>query len=85
MGHGIGRQLHEEPQVPTFGPSGRGPLLKPGMAIAIEPMVNIGTWRTRLMPDEWTVVTEDGTLSAHFEHTIAITEDGPEVFTARKR
>ena len=85
VGHGIGRELHEEPAVPNFGTPGRGILLQKGLVLAIEPMVNMGTWKTRLMPDEWTVVTEDGTLSAHFEHTIAITEDGPEVFTARKR
>ena len=81
VGHGIGRFLHEEPQVPNYGPPGRGPLLRQGMTIAIEPMVNIGDWHTRLLDDQWTVVTADGTLSAHFEHTIAITDAGPEVLT----
>jgi len=83
-GHGVGRALHEDPQVPNYGDPGRGPLVRPGLVIAIEPMVNIGTWRTRVLKDHWTVVTADGSLSAHFEHTIAITEDGPEVLTARR-
>jgi methionyl aminopeptidase len=82
-GHGVGRALHEDPQVPNYGESGRGPLVRPGLVIAIEPMVNVGTWRTRVLRDHWTVVTADGSLSAHFEHTIAVTEDGPEVLTAR--
>ncbi|MBI3744557.1 MAG: type I methionyl aminopeptidase [Chloroflexi bacterium] len=81
VGHGIGRLLHEEPPVPNYGTPGRGLLLQKGMVLAIEPMVNAGTWKTRLMPDNWTVVTEDGSLSAHFEHTIAITDKGTEVFT----
>ena len=81
VGHGIGRALHEEPQVPNYGSPGRGPKLKVGMALAIEPMHNAGTWRTKVMKDGWTVCTEDGTLSAHFEHTIAITEEGPEILT----
>ena len=81
VGHGIGRALHEEPQVPNYGQAGRGPLLKKGMAIAIEPMLNIGTWETEQLDDGWTVVTADGSLSAHFEDTIAITEDGVEVLT----
>ena len=72
VGHGVGRSLHEEPQVPNFGTCGRGPLLREGMVIAIEPMVNIGGWRTRVLKDNWTVVTFDGSLSAHFEHTVAI-------------
>ncbi len=80
-GHGIGRRLHEPPQIPNYGPGGRGQVLKPGMTIAIEPMVNIGTWETEVLDDEWTVVTADGELSAHFEHTIAITESGPEILT----
>ena len=80
-GHGIGRRLHEPPQIPNYGPAGRGPVLKPGMTIAIEPMVNIGGWETTVLDDEWTVVTADGELSAHFEHTIAITESGPEILT----
>ena len=81
VGHGIGRSMHEEPQVPNYGSAGRGPKLKVGMALAIEPMLNVGTWRTKVMKDGWTVCTEDGTLSAHFEHTIAITEEGPEILT----
>ncbi|MCH8940585.1 MAG: type I methionyl aminopeptidase [Chloroflexi bacterium] len=80
-GHGIGRRLHEPPQVPNFRQGGRGIVLKPGMTIAIEPMVNVGGWDTRVMDDGWTVVTDDGALSAHFEHTIAITESGPEILT----
>ena len=81
VGHGIGRFLHEDPQVPNYGQPGMGPLLRPGMCIAIEPMLNMGDWRTRILDDQWTVVTADGKLSAHFEHTIAITEDGPEILT----
>jgi methionyl aminopeptidase len=83
VGHGIGRSLHEEPQIPNYGRPGRGPLLKPGLVVAVEPMVNEGGWETAVLPDGWTVVTEDGSLSAHFEHTIAVTEDGHEVLTAR--
>jgi methionyl aminopeptidase len=83
VGHGIGRKLHEEPQIPNYGEPGRGPQLKPGLVIAVEPMVNIGGWETMVLPDDWTVVTLDGSLSAHFEHTIAVTEDGREVLTAR--
>jgi methionyl aminopeptidase len=83
VGHGIGRNLHEDPQVPNYGPPGRGPELRPGLVLAIEPMVNVGGWETRLLADDWTVVTADGSLSAHFEHTIAVTEDGHEVLTAR--
>jgi methionyl aminopeptidase len=83
VGHGIGRNLHEDPQIPNYGDGGRGPLLKPGLVIAVEPMVNVGGWETRVLADDWTVVTEDGSLSAHFEHTIAVTEDGCEVLTAR--
>ena len=82
-GHGVGRALHEDPQVPNYGEPGRGPVIKPGLVIAIEPMVNVGDWRTRVLPDQWTVVTRDGSLSAHFEHTIAVTEEGPEVLTVR--
>jgi methionyl aminopeptidase len=81
-GHGIGREMHEEPQIPNFGLPGTGPVLEKGMTIALEPMVNIGDWRTRLGDDRWTVLTADGSLSAHFEHTIAITDDGAEVLTA---
>ena len=82
VGHGIGRQMHEEPQVPNFGKKGTGMKLRTGMAICIEPMFNLGGAETRVEADGWTVVTADGTLSAHFEHTIGITEDGPIVFTA---
>ncbi|MEX0753864.1 MAG: type I methionyl aminopeptidase [Actinomycetota bacterium] len=83
VGHGIGRKLHEDPQIPNYGPPGRGIELKSGLVIAVEPMVNVGGWETRMQPDEWTVVTADGSLSAHFEHTIAVTETGNEVLTAR--
>ena len=83
VGHGIGRNLHEDPQIPNYGRPGRGPVLKPGLVVAVEPMVNLGGWETRVLPDLWTVVTEDGSLSAHFEHTIAVTEDGHEILTAR--
>ena len=81
VGHGVGRFLHEDPQVPNYGQPGMGPLLRPGMCLAIEPMLNLGDWHTRVLDDNWTVVTADGKLSAHFEHTIAITEDGPEILT----
>lgn len=80
-GHGIGRRLHEAPQIPNVGVGGQGPQLRAGMVICIEPMVNVGTWRTEVLDDGWTVVTADGKLSAHFEHTLAITPDGPEVLT----
>jgi methionyl aminopeptidase len=82
-GHGVGRALHEDPQIPNYGEPGRGPVIRPGLVVAIEPMVNVGGWRTRLLADRWTVITADMSLSAHFEHTIAITDDGPEVLTAR--
>ena len=82
VGHGIGRSMHEDPQVPNYGKSGSGPLLRKGMALAIEPMLNVGGWETLQLDDGWTVVTADGSLSAHFEDTIAITEDGTEVFTS---
>jgi methionyl aminopeptidase len=81
VGHGIGTAMHEEPQVPNHGPAGRGLRLKPGLVLAIEPMVNAGSARSRVLPDGWTVVTADGRRSAHFEHTIAVTENGPEVLT----
>jgi methionyl aminopeptidase len=84
VGHGVGRALHEDPQIPNYGEPGRGPAIRPGLVVAVEPMVNVGGWRTRLLADGWTVVTEDGSLSAHFEHTIAITAEGPEVLTARR-
>ena len=80
-GHGIGREMHEEPQIPNFGSPGVGPVLKKGMTLALEPMVNAGDWRTRVGSDHWVVLTADGTLAAHFEHTIAITNDKPEVLT----
>jgi len=80
-GHGIGREMHEEPQIPNFGKPGSGQMLKQGMTLALEPMVNAGDWRTRRADDHWTVLTSDGSLSAHFEHTIAITDDEPEVLT----
>jgi methionyl aminopeptidase len=83
VGHGVGRALHEEPQVPNYGEPGHGKEIRPGLVVAIEPMVNVGDWRTRVLDDGWTVVTLDGSLSAHFEHTIAVTDDGPEVLTAR--
>jgi methionyl aminopeptidase len=81
MGHEIGREMHEPLQVPNFGVAGRGVLLRPGMTFALEPMLNLGTWHTRVLADEWTVVTEDGKLSAHFEHTIAIGDGEPEILT----
>lgn len=82
VGHGIGRSMHEEPQIPNFGRPGRGPRLRAGMVLAIEPMVNAGDWRVRTLEDKWTVVTEDGSLSAHFENTVAITPAGPLELTA---
>jgi len=81
VGHGIGRALHEEPQVPNFGDAGRGPALKAGMVLAIEPMVTMGSWEVQVLEDGWTAVTADGSLAAHFEDTIAITDDGPDVLT----
>ena len=81
VGHAIGTAMHEEPQVPNYGPPGRGPRLRPGLVLAVEPMVNVGGAVTRLLADGWSVVTADGSLSAHFEHTIAVGEDGPEVLT----
>ena len=83
VGHGIGRDMHEDPQVPNFGPPGRGPVLKKGMVLALEPMVNVGDCHTKQHDDHWTVSTLDGSLSAHFEHTIAITDAGPVVLTLR--
>ena len=81
VGHGIGRSMHEDPQLPNFGVRGRGPRLKPGMVLAIEPMINAGAPEVKVLPDGWTTITQDGSLSAHFEHTVAITKDGPEVLT----
>ena len=83
VGHGVGRKLHEEPQIPNYGRRGSGPKLKAGMTLAIEPMINIGGPDVRLLDDGWTVRTADGTRSAHFEHTVLITEDGPEILTWR--
>ena len=81
VGHGIGRNLHEDPEIPNFGPPHQGPILKKGMVLAIEPMVNLGSWQTKILSDGWTVVTQDGKASAHFEHTVAITENGPKILT----
>jgi methionyl aminopeptidase len=82
VGHGIGRALHEDPQVPNYGPKGKGPALKVGMVLAIEPMINAGSHEVKVLNDGWTAVTRDNSLSAHFEHTVAITPNGPEILTA---
>jgi methionyl aminopeptidase len=84
-GHGIGTELHEDPLIPNFGRPGEGPLLRAGMVLAIEPMLNIGGWRIKTLADGWTVVTVDGSLSSHFEHTIVIGADGPEILTEREK
>jgi methionyl aminopeptidase len=84
VGHGVGRSMHEEPQIPNFGEPGRGPLLSPGMTFAIEPMINAGGPDVVIHDDEWSISTADGTLSAHFEHTVAITEDAPRILTLAK-
>lgn len=84
-GHGIGSKLHEDPAIPNYGPKGRGPVLKPGMTLAIEPMVHIGKPYTRVLKDDWTVVTKDGSLAAHYEHTVLVTEDGCEILTTIKK
>lgn len=81
VGHGIGKSLHEEPSVPNFGRAGKGPVIKEGMTFCIEPMVNEGTYKVRTLEDQWTIVTADGKLSAHFEHTVAVTRDGPVLLT----
>jgi len=81
VGHGIGRDMHEDPQIPNYGVPGRGPVLKQGMTMALEPMVNAGGWRTKVADNRWTVTTADGSLSAHFEHTIAIIDGEPEILT----
>jgi methionyl aminopeptidase len=81
VGHGIGKSMHEDPQVPNFGTRGKGPRLKAGMVLAIEPMINAGAPEVKVLPDGWTTVTLDGSVSAHFEHTVAITKDGPQVLT----
>jgi methionyl aminopeptidase len=83
VGHGIGRNLHEDPQIPNFGPQGQGPRIKPGMVLAVEPMVNLGNSVTIVKEDGWTAVTADGSLSAHFEHTIAVMPDGPWILTKK--
>jgi methionyl aminopeptidase len=83
VGHGVGRSMHEDPQIPNFGEPGRGPVLQPGMTLAIEPMINAGGPNVFLHDDEWSISTEDGSLSAHFEHTVAITETGPRILTRR--
>ena len=83
VGHGIGKDMHEDPAVPNYGRPDRGPVLKEGMALAIEPMINIGTRKVNVTRDEWTVVTGDGSFSAHFEHSVAITANGPEILTLR--
>ena len=83
VGHGIGRALHEEPQVPNFGAPGRGPKLKPGLTLAIEPMIALGDWEVEVLEDGWTAVTKDRSLSAHYEHTVALTEKGVEILTVR--
>ena len=84
VGHGIGQRMHEEPQVPNYGEPGRGPRLAEGMVLAIEPMVNAGKAAVKVLADGWTAVTKDGSLSAHFEHTVAVTADGPWILTARE-
>lgn len=81
VGHGIGQRMHEDPQIPNYGPPGRGPLLKNGMVLAIEPMINLGTPEVEVLADDWTVVTADGKISAHFEHTIAVTDGEPLILT----
>lgn len=81
VGHGVGKELHEEPQVPNFGTPGTGIRLRPGLVLALEPMVNEGTWEVRTLADGWTVVTKDGRMSAHFEHSVAVTEKGPDVLS----
>ncbi len=81
VGHGIGRDMHEDPQIPNYGTPGQGPVLKKGMTLALEPMVNAGGWRTKVLADNWTVVTSDGSLSAHFENTIAITDGEADILT----
>lgn len=84
VGHGVGVSMHEEPQIPNFGRKNSGDKIKPGMTLAIEPMVNLGTWRTKTLSDGWTIVTADGAPAAHFEHTVLTTENGPEILTIPK-
>jgi len=83
VGHGVGRQMHEDPQIPNFGEPGRGPILQPGMTLAIEPMINAGGPGVYLHDDDWSISTDDGSLSAHFEHTVAVTENEPKILTQR--
>lgn len=85
VGHGVGKDLHEEPQVPNYRPSGKTPILKPGMVLAIEPMINEGTGSVRCLEDNWTIITKDGKLSSHFEHTVLVTDGEPEILTMRPR
>jgi methionyl aminopeptidase len=82
VGHGVGREMHEDPQIPNYGDPGRGPTLAPGMTLAIEPMITAGGHEVVVRPDRWTIATADGSLSAHFEHTVAVTEEGPRILTA---
>jgi methionyl aminopeptidase len=84
VGHGVGRSMHEDPQIPNYGEPGRGPTLAPGMTLAIEPMINAGGQDVVVRPDQWTIATADGSLSAHFEHTVAVTEEGPRILTAAR-
>ena len=81
VGHGIGQRMHEDPQIPNYGPPGRGPLLKNGMTLAIEPMINLGSPDVEVLTDDWTVVTTDRKVSAHFEHTVAVTDGEPQILT----
>lgn len=83
VGHGLGREMHEDPQIPNYGPAGHGPLLKPGMVLCIEPMITMGTYEVQVLDDDWTAVTRDGKPAAHFEHTVVVTENGPEILTMR--
>ena len=83
VGHGIGRDMHEDPQIPNYGKPGHGPELRPGMVICIEPMINMGTFKVRVLEDDWTAVTQDSKPAAHFEHTVLITDQGPEILTMR--
>lgn len=83
VGHGLGREMHEDPQIPNYGPAGHGPLLKPGMVLCIEPMITMGTYEVQVLGDDWTAVTRDGKPATHFEHTVVVTENGPEILTMR--
>ena len=83
VGHGLGREMHEDPQIPNYGSPEQGPIMKPGMVLCIEPMITLGTHRVRVLGDDWTAVTTDGKPAAHFEHTVVVTENGPEILTMR--